>query len=416
MLRKNGEEATKLDASLLGQCRIEAEPVFSITENIGNSKPEFLPGFEFPILGHPKPRKPETLRRYAMRGRDRSLRPSALIPAMIFVSVGLSTTIAFAQAAFFQGKTVTVVQGRGPGGTGDLRVKALFPFLQKYIPGNPTLVAQYVPGAGGRTAANQTYKRVKPDGLTIGNPGAGLLTQAMLDATGVEYDFNKFIYLGSLDSMVHWLFITRKEAGFTTIEKLRSAAELRIGAQSVGHTIYNTGRLFAWVLGLKEPRFVVGYAAPELDLALLQGEVDAKAALAASALRLEKRLLDFHAIIDVPKGNQHSHLAYLPELESLARSDLDRKLVALQRAFRVTGTPFILPAGTPKDRVEILQEAFRKTFRDPEFVREYKKLIDDEPSPLFPEQLEKFIKEMPRDTEVIEVYKQLLGADPLSPR
>lgn len=144
--------------------------------------------------------------------------------------------------------------------------------------------------------------------------------------------------------------------------------------------------------------------------------MDAKAALAASALRLEKRLLDFHAIIDVPKGNQHSHLAYLPELESLARSDLDRKLVALQRAFRVTGTPFILPAGTPKDRVEILQEAFRKTFRDPEFVREYKKLIDDEPSPLFPEQLEKFIKEMPRDTEVIEVYKQLLGADPLSPR
>jgi hypothetical protein len=202
----------------------------------------------------------------------------------------------------------------------------------------------------------------------------------------------------------------------TNVEKLRSSSGLRIGAQSVGHTIYSTGRLFAWVLGLKEPKFVVGYAAPELDVALLQGEVDGKAGLAASVLRLEQRLIDYHAIIDVPKGNKHSHFAHLPELESLARSDFDRKLVALQRAFRVTGTPFILPPGTPKDRVEILQNAFRKTFKDLEFAREYKKLIDDEPSSLFPEQLESFIKEVPRDAEVIEVYKKLLGADPLLPR
>jgi len=351
-----------------------------------------------------------------MKGQENRSKPGALIVATLFFTVGLSPTIAVAQSAFYQGKTVTIIQGRGPGGTGDLRVKALFPFLQKYIPGNPTIVSQYVAGAGGRIAANQMYNRVKSDGLTIGNPGAGLLTQAVLDATGVEYDFNKFIYLGSLDSTVHWLFITRKEAGLTTVEKLRSASGLRIGAQSVGHTIYNTGRLFAWVLGLKEPKFVVGYAAPELDVALLQGEVDAKAGLAASVLRLEQRLIDYHAIIDVPKGNKDSHFARLPELESFARSDLDRQLVALQRAFRVTGTPFILPPGTPKDRVEVLQEAFRKTFKDPEFAREYTKVVNDEPSPLFAEQLESFIKEVPRDAEVIEVYKKLLGADPLPPR
>ena len=51
----------------------------------------------------------------------------------------LRTTDA-AQTSFFQGKTITIVQGRDPGGTGDLRVRALVPFLQKYIPGNPTIV------------------------------------------------------------------------------------------------------------------------------------------------------------------------------------------------------------------------------------------------------------------------------------
>ncbi len=61
---------------------------------------------------------------------------------------------AHAQAPFFQGKTVTIIQGRDPGGSGDLRTKALVPFLQKYLPGNPTVIMEYMPGAGGRMAAN----------------------------------------------------------------------------------------------------------------------------------------------------------------------------------------------------------------------------------------------------------------------
>jgi tripartite-type tricarboxylate transporter receptor subunit TctC len=88
----------------------------------------------------------------------------------------------------------------------------------------------------------------------------------------------------------------------------------------------------------------------------------------------------------------------------------------LQRAFRVSGTPFVLPPGTPKDRVEILQEAFRKTYRDPEFHKEYKKLTADDPTPLLPENHEKAIKEIPRDPEAIELFKKLVGAEPLPPR
>ncbi|HEX2261927.1 MAG TPA: hypothetical protein VHJ56_09835, partial [Candidatus Binatia bacterium] len=69
-----------------------------------------------------------------------------------------------------------------------------------------------------------------------------------------------------------------------------------------------------------------------------------------------------------------------------------------------------------KDRVEILQEAFRKTYRDPEFHKEYKKLTADEPTPLLPENHEKAIREIPRDPEAIELFKKLVGAEPLPPR
>ena len=126
--------------------------------------------------------------------------------------------------------------------------------------------------------------------------------------------------------------------------------------------------------------------------------------------------MDFQAILEIPKGDKHPRFAHLPELETFARSDKDRKLVALQRAFRVTGQPFFLSPGTPKDRVDVLQEAFRKTYKDPEFHREYKRLTGDDPSPLMPEAHERAIREIPREPEVIELFKKLVGAGPLPPR
>ena len=326
-----------------------------------------------------------------------------------------------AQAPYYQGKTLTIVQGRDPGGTGDIRVKAVLLFLQKYIPGNPTIVSEYMPGGGSRKAANHIFKTAQPDGLTIGNLGSGMVAVAVLGEKGVLYDLDKFFYLGSPFSSHQSIFVTRKDAGLSSIEKLRAASEIRIGGQSVGFSTYIEGRLFAHFLGLKEPRFVTGYGGAELDPALMRGEIDARATSADTVFRrnpewLERDLVDFHAIIEVPKGDKHPRFGHVPEIESFARSEKDRKLVTMQRAFRVTGQPFVLPPGTSKDRVEILQEAFRKTYRDPEFHKAYKKLAADDATPLMPEAHEKVIREIPRDPEIIEIFKKIVGAGPLPPR
>ncbi len=263
-----------------------------------------------------------------------------------FIAFMVGWAVAHAQAPFYQGKTIRLIISTNPGGTGDLRIKATMPYLTKYIPGNPNIVAQYVAGAGGRTAANQIYKSVKPDGLTIANLGASMVTNAVMGAGGVEYDVDKFIYLGSPDSIVHWVFATRKEAGLNTIEKLRSASGLRTGAQSVGHTIYITGRLFVWVLGIKEPKFVVGYTGPEIDIALLRGEVDARAHLADTVFQrnadwLDEGVVDFHTIVEVPKGNKHPCFAHLPELESFACRRADSEGSPRRRGGR-RGKSFLL--------------------------------------------------------------------------
>jgi hypothetical protein len=217
--------------------------------------------------------------------------------------------------------------------------------------------------------------------------------------------------------------VSRGELGLNSIEKLRAHTGLRVGAHAVGHFVYITGRLFAWLIGLRDPRFVTGYSGTELDLNLLRGEIDSRANIADTVLArgadsLSKGLIHVHAILEIPKGDKHPHprFASLPEIESFARSDKESKVLNMFRAFRLVGSPYILPPGTPEDRAEILREAFRKTFRDKEFHKEYRKLTSDDATPLLPEGMEKAVRELPRDREIVDIFQKIAGADVLPPR
>ena len=83
--------------------------------------------------------------------------------------LGFCNQVALSQPTFYQDKTITVILGGPPGGTADLRTKAVISLLRKHLPGNPTIVMEYMEAGGGRQAANHIYTRAKPDGLTIGS-------------------------------------------------------------------------------------------------------------------------------------------------------------------------------------------------------------------------------------------------------
>ncbi len=343
------------------------------------------------------------------------------LAVMIFLAMPLSFGLpghGISQSHFYQGKTINVVYGGGPGGTVDLRFRATASVLRKHIPGRPTFIIEYMPGGGSRKAGNYIY-RARPDGLTMGVMLSSFVPAAVLDSTGVLYDINKLNYLGSPTSGEPYIFLSRKEARLDSMEKLRNASGVRIGAQSVGHNLYNIGRILAYLVGMKEPKFVTGFAqGHEVNLALMQGELDARWTIQATLVReapdwIDKKLMDFHIVNEVPKGRRHPHpvFARLPDIERFTKSEKDRKLLAMQRAFVSAGTPFLLPPGTPPDKVQILREAMRKTFADPEFYAEFKKLVGEEPTPLPPEELEKAVRDLPRDREVVELFNKLSGAD-----
>jgi tripartite-type tricarboxylate transporter receptor subunit TctC len=326
---------------------------------------------------------------------------------------------AFGQAPFYQGKTITLVRGSTPGGIGEMRVRALLPYLKKHIPGQPTILIEFMEGGGGRKAANHAFTRA--DGLTIGSTPGGILASAILGETGVLYDLDKFMFLGSTESESHYTFLTRREAGWDSLEKLQSATGVRIGSHAVGHPVYLTGRFFAYFLGLRSPKFVTGYSSPEQDVALSRGEIDARSEVSLSLAKrhpewIEKGMIHLHAVVEIPKGKKIPGFTHLPDLEKFVRAEKERKVVSMFRLLRGAGSPYFVGPGTPKDRVQILQTAFRKAYEDPDFEKEYKKLTGDDPSPIHPEDYQTAIREIPRDPETIELYKKFSGGDPLPNR
>jgi tripartite-type tricarboxylate transporter receptor subunit TctC len=327
---------------------------------------------------------------------------------------------ALPQAPFYQGKTITVIAGQEAAGLGALRLRTILPYLKKHIPGQPNIVPEYMPGGGGRKAANYIYRTARPDGLTLGYPPSGFIQAAVLNEPGVDYELDKFNFYGTAESEDYYIFLTRRESNLGTLDRLRAASGIRIGGQTVGHSIYTLARLFSYLLGLKEPKFVTGYSGPEMYQALLRGELDARVSSVPSFLQrypewIEKKLVDIHVILQIPKARTHPRFAHLPELETFARNDRERRVLEIYRSFSIAGATFITPPGTPPERVRILRDAITAAYKDPEFLRDYKKITGEAPSPLMPDDFDEIIKKLPRSPEDVDLFKKIAGAGPLPP-
>jgi tripartite-type tricarboxylate transporter receptor subunit TctC len=328
---------------------------------------------------------------------------------------------ALSQAPYYQGKIITIIRGGEPGGSGDMQARAMIPFLKRNIPGEPNIVIENMPGAAGMKAVNYIYSSAKPDGLTIASAGTPIITGPILGTPGAKYDLDKLIFLGSTESGDPYVFLTRREAGLDTLEKLRAASGVRIGAQTVGHSVYTSGRIFAHLIGLKDPKFVVGFGGPELDVALQRGEIDARTNSADTVVRrnqeaLEKGAFHIHATLTIPRGKFHPRFVKVPELDTFAKNEKERQLVHVFRSFLYLRWPYVLTPGTSPEIVKTLRVAMAKAFSHPEFAKEFKKLMGSDPTPLTGEEMDSALRELPRDPGILELYKKMSEHGPLPAR
>ena len=330
--------------------------------------------------------------------------------------------MATAQTPFYEGKNVLLLSGTDAGGAGDLRTRAVIPVLKKHIPGHPNIVVQYMPGAGGRKAANHMYKSVRPDGLTIGAMITGMVQGTIFGETDVLYELDKFIYLGSHARYAPYAFLTRKAAGFNTRETLTAARGVRIGAPSVGHSLYTMARLFAYMLDMKEPRLVTGYTPREIDFALERNEIDARVSILDSLLtRNATGWIKISCMCTRPSIFPRASNTPIAGSPSFPRSR-----VSLAQIKTAASSSFFAARATPASRLSCRRVRRRskskycvKPCANRLPIRSTSKLTKAHLGAAMPiawEEFETQLRELPREAEIIDLFKKLSGPAPLPAR
>ncbi|MGH7874103.1 MAG: tripartite tricarboxylate transporter substrate-binding protein [Candidatus Binatia bacterium] len=151
----------------------------------------------------------------------------------------LPVAAAFSQAEpFYKGKQIRIVTGATAGGFYDRWARLLARAMPKYIPGQPDMIVQNMPGAGSLVALNYVYGVVKPDGLTAVMPNSNVYLEQLSGHKEVRFDLRKFPIIGSQEKNFMLLYM-RADAPYKTIGDIIKAAEPpKCGSTGIGSAGY----------------------------------------------------------------------------------------------------------------------------------------------------------------------------------
>ena len=307
-----------------------------------------------------------------------------LVVAIAAIAAAMGS--AFAQdpvEQFYRGKSIHIYIGSSAGGGYDAYARALGRHMGKYIPGNPTIVPQNMPGAGGNKAAGYVYSVAPKDGTAIGALFPGGILAPLLGDTPIQHDPKKFIFVGSANSDVYTCVVRTD----TPIMSFKDAftREVIVGASNEGGTTRDMPTLSNNVLGTKF-RIVTGYSGTrEITLAVERRETHGLCGFGYTSLlsvRPEWVAKKFVRILvqENAKGAAALNKQGVPRTVDFAKTPEDRQVMELVYSQAVIGRPYVLPEGVPRERVMALRKAFMAALADPALRAEAAKMkLDVEP-------------------------------------
>jgi len=328
--------------------------------------------------------------------------------SLLFASLALaSPACADAVADFYRGRTVTLIVGYGPGGGYDLFARLLARHLGRYIPGNPTVVVQNMPGAGSLRATNFLYTAAPRDGSVIGGFARDMPLLAILRAnTAAVFDPRKFTWLGSSSDFSRdaYILMVRKDAPVNSMVDARrpGGPPIIVGGTAEGTSGNDIPLVLRDALGINL-KLVTGY--PDngaIFLAVDRGEVNGRTADLSTmrSLRPEWLLPDggMRAIVQFARATRHPEFADVPTARELVPDQDARALIEFAELSYKMSRPFAAPPGVPADRAEALRQAFDAAHSDRQYLEDAAKL-KVEVSPI-------------GGQEVLQTIDQISGAPP----
>ncbi len=278
-----------------------------------------------------------------------------------------------AVAEFYRGKTVRVIVGFSAGGGYDQYSRVIARHVSKYIPGNPAVIVDNMPGVGSIIAANHVFNASAKDGTVIGNISGPIVLEQLFGAPSIQFDMAKFRYLAVPVSETYLMIVTKKP-GINKFDELIGPKSKQVSFGAIpGSTVEHAPILARDVLGANL-KVVSGYkGTADVRLAMDSGEVDGFFNTWTSS-----KVTSF----DKVKNGEWIVLAQLsekpikdliipnvPTISQIAKTDEHRLILkygtSTPNAF---GKVYVLPPGTPADRAKALEVAFEKVFADKELL------------------------------------------------
>lgn len=314
-------------------------------------------------------------------------------------------------AAFYKGKTVTILVGYAPGGGYDTYARTLAAHIGKYIPGNPTVIVENMEGAGSIKATNHLFTTAAKDGTVFGTFGRGLPYAELSGETAVQFKSTQFNWIGSMNDEVS-ICVARADAPVKKFEDLLTTP-LKIGATGPDDDTGFFPRFLNGFLGTKF-QLVTGYpGGNDVNLAVERGEVQGRCGFSWSSYVstrqdwIQKKFVN--VLLQMSLNKHPDAPKEVPLIMEFAKTDQDRQMMEVIFSRQTMGRPYAAPPGVPAERVKALRDAFMKTMADPEFKAAAAK-AKQEINPKSGEDVQKIVEKIfntPKD--VVDRIKSILA-------
>ncbi|MEA2904138.1 MAG: hypothetical protein QOI12_1525 [Alphaproteobacteria bacterium] len=297
--------------------------------------------------------------------------------AIAIAALNVTAHGAIAQDNDFAKKTITIYIGNTAGGTYDLMGRLLARHLGHHLPGNPTVIADNMPGAGTLRAANYIYNVAPKNGTAIGIVSETLAVEQALRNAAVQFDATKFIWIGRLaaSNAVHIMWHTSKVQSIEDAKRFEGT----VAGTGPGNVAEIVPTMLNAVIGTKF-KIVKGYpAANESMLAMERGEVEGAAVNWATVKTAKAQWLREKKVKVILQDltTRGPDLQDVPALGELGDTPEARQLIGLYANTGAIGRSFFGPPGMPAATVKVLRDGFAAMARDPEFTADANKINAD---------------------------------------
>jgi tripartite-type tricarboxylate transporter receptor subunit TctC len=321
--------------------------------------------------------------------RDMWCRALAIVRCGLGLGLGvLAMQPAHAQSVeqFYKGRAVTMLVGTAPGGINDISARLVAKHLGRFIPGNPTLVVQNNPGAGGLITANKLYINAEKDGSVLAKFERAVPQLQIQGDPNAQFDPTKFVWLGSLSSYTNdaYLLLVNTANRVKSVEELKGpGVPINLGSDNSASSNLIFAAIAKEVLGLNV-NVIRGYTgAASLFLAMQSGELDGQF-VGLSSIKSGQRDLwskgAFRPLMAFGRTTRHPDFPNIPIGREMTQDPKALALINFAELPFFMALPFAAPPGIPADRAKALQTAFMDMSRDGEFVAEAEKIgIDMSP-------------------------------------